>query len=72
MYHIDDLPFPPRDLPDVYTQFRKSVESKCTVRSCFKLPSSLGPLPCCDFNEIGGWGCFPSVGQLGLHHEEAS
>ena len=23
MYHIDDLPFSTRDLPDVYTQFRK-------------------------------------------------
>jgi deoxyribodipyrimidine photo-lyase len=23
MYHIDDLPFPVSNLPDVYTQFRK-------------------------------------------------
>ncbi|KAK9097743.1 hypothetical protein Syun_024788 [Stephania yunnanensis] len=44
MYHIDDLPFTPANLPDIYTQFRKSVESKCTIRGCLKLPTSLGPL----------------------------
>ncbi|PIA64166.1 hypothetical protein AQUCO_00201446v1 [Aquilegia coerulea] len=72
MYHTDDLPFPPTELPDVYTQFRKSVESKCKIRSCFKLPTSLGPLPCCDLDEIGGWGCVPSVDDLGLHHEKVN
>jgi hypothetical protein len=30
MYHIDDLPFSTRDLPDVYTQFRK-VRRKCML-----------------------------------------
>ncbi|PIA43816.1 hypothetical protein AQUCO_01800098v1 [Aquilegia coerulea] len=72
MYHTDDLPFHPTELPDVYTQFRKSVESKCTIRSCFKLPTSLGPLPRCDLDEIGGWGCVPLVDDLGLHHEKVN
>lgn len=70
MYHIDDLPFLSSDLPDVYTQFRKSVESKCTVRSCFKLPTTLGPLPSQKVDEIGGWGSVPSLDQFGLHQEK--
>ena len=34
MYHRDDLPFPPEQLPDVYTQFRKvggRKEVYCTL-----------------------------------------
>ncbi|PHT93329.1 Cryptochrome DASH, chloroplastic/mitochondrial [Capsicum annuum] len=45
MYHIDDLPFDCESLPDVYTQFRKSVESKSKIRNCRRLPASLGPPP---------------------------
>ncbi|GMP83946.1 hypothetical protein CsSME_00037678 [Camellia sinensis var. sinensis] len=52
MYHVDDLPFDSSCLPEVYTQFRKSVESKSKIRGCIKLPSSLGPPP-----NIGDWGC---------------
>ncbi|KAI3995407.1 hypothetical protein MKX01_025617 [Papaver californicum] len=72
MYHIDDLPFNPSSLPDIYTQFRKSVESKCAVRGCFKLPPSIGPLPNTDLGEIGGWGDVPSLDQLGVIHEKAN
>ncbi|TKY74648.1 Cryptochrome DASH [Spatholobus suberectus] len=61
MYHLDDLPFDAISLPDVYTQFRKIVEAKCTVRTCIKLPASLGPPPL-----IEDWGCLPSLEQLGL------
>ncbi|VAI80478.1 unnamed protein product [Triticum turgidum subsp. durum] len=66
MYHIDDLPFPVSDLPDVYTQFRKAVESKSSVRSCGKLPPSLGPAPGSGLDEIGGWGSIPTLESLGL------
>ncbi|KAI3954143.1 hypothetical protein MKW98_017967 [Papaver atlanticum] len=71
MYHIDDLPFNTSNLPDMYTQFRKSVESKCAVRGCFKLPPSIGTLPSNDLGKIGGWGDVPSLDQLGVIHEEA-
>ncbi|XP_078443752.1 cryptochrome 3 [Wolffia australiana] len=66
MYHIDDLPFNVAGIPDVYTQFRKSVEYKCKVRSCYKLPSPLGPLPSSGVDEFGGWGSIPSLEQLGF------
>ncbi|RVX17303.1 Cryptochrome DASH, chloroplastic/mitochondrial [Vitis vinifera] len=66
MYHIEDLPFSTSSLPDVYTQFRKSVESKCTIRICIRTPTLLGPPP-----NIEDWGSVPSIDQLGLHEEKA-
>ncbi|XP_004501253.1 cryptochrome DASH, chloroplastic/mitochondrial [Cicer arietinum] len=67
MYHHGDLPFDVSCLPDVYTQFRKAIEAKCTVRSCIKLPASLGPPPA-----IEDWGCLPSLEQLGLYSQNVS
>ncbi|XP_030475510.1 cryptochrome DASH, chloroplastic/mitochondrial isoform X1 [Syzygium oleosum] len=61
MYHIDDLPFSTAHLPDVYTQFRKSVESKCRIRDCIKVPKYLGPAP-----STNDWGCVPTLKQLGI------
>ncbi|KAA8521415.1 hypothetical protein F0562_012093 [Nyssa sinensis] len=65
MYHVDDLPFDISFLPDVYTQFRKSVESKSTIRGCIKIPTSLGSPP-----NIEDWGCVPAIDELGLHQEK--
>ncbi|XP_031374590.1 cryptochrome DASH, chloroplastic/mitochondrial isoform X2 [Punica granatum] len=65
MYHIDDLPFNPENLPDVYTQFRKSVESKCKVRGCVKVPELLGPTP-----SVTDWGSVPTIDQLGLQFDK--
>ncbi|MCD9561029.1 Myosin-3 [Datura stramonium] len=67
MYHINDLPFDCESLPDVYTQFRKSVESKSKVRNCIRLPTSFGPPP-----EVGDWGHVPQVTELGLQQEKVS
>lgn len=49
----------------------QAVESKCRVRSCYKLPTPLGPLPSIGLDEIGGWGCIPSLDQLGFLEEKA-
>uniref|UniRef100_A0A8C5F713 Cryptochrome DASH n=1 Tax=Gadus morhua TaxID=8049 RepID=A0A8C5F713_GADMO len=45
LYHRDDLPFPPARLPDVYTQFRKAVETQSRVRPLFLSPDQVRPLP---------------------------
>ncbi|XP_072962050.1 cryptochrome DASH, chloroplastic/mitochondrial [Typha angustifolia] len=72
MYHVDDLPFSARDLPDIYTQFRKAVESKCSIRSCCKLPLSLGPPPSSTMDEIGGWGSIPKLEELGIQGKKCN
>ena len=42
LYHCDDLPFDyMKSLPNVYTQFRRKVEEKCTVRPPLDAPSVL-------------------------------
>ncbi|KAK8915984.1 hypothetical protein KSP39_PZI023149 [Platanthera zijinensis] len=71
MYHIDDLPFDTKSLPDIYTHFRKSVESKSSIRECCKLPVSLGPLPSSGLGEFGGFGSIPSLEDLGLQESKA-
>ena len=54
LYHKDDLPFNkiPKDgssyipdVPDVYTEFRKAVETKSKIRPIFPTPAVLPPLP---------------------------
>jgi len=69
LYHKDDLPFNKirrnesqiPDVPDVYTEFRKSVENRTKVRTSFGTPANLPPLPenvvsdemPCDINVFG-------------------
>ncbi len=44
--HIDDLPFTPRDMPDVFTSFRKAVEAGgLRVRKATPPVGRLAPLP---------------------------
>ncbi|ORX90230.1 cryptochrome [Basidiobolus meristosporus CBS 931.73] len=46
LVHPEDLPFPMEDLPDVYTKFRKAVESMDTpFRPVLPTPKKLKPLP---------------------------
>uniref|UniRef100_A0A3B3ZN71 Cryptochrome DASH n=2 Tax=Periophthalmus magnuspinnatus TaxID=409849 RepID=A0A3B3ZN71_9GOBI len=46
LYHRDDLPYNHISrLPDVYTQFRKAVESQSSVRPVFPTPEKLKPIP---------------------------
>lgn len=50
LYHTDDLPFKVKDLPDVFTQFRKKVEKNCSVREPLPDP---GKVEFMDINEAG-------------------
>lgn len=45
LYHIDDLPFPLDAIPDVYSDFRESVETKGKIRKPLPAPEELSPLP---------------------------
>lgn len=45
LYHVDDIPFGMDKIPDVYSDFRESVEKKGTVRPPLKAPEAFTPLP---------------------------
>jgi deoxyribodipyrimidine photo-lyase len=44
LYHAEDLPFSIKDIPDVFTNFRKKTEKDAVIRSCFKKPLKINSL----------------------------
>lgn len=41
LYHAVDLPFSIKDIPDVFTNFRKKVEKEATIRTIFDSPKEI-------------------------------
>ncbi|SHI89451.1 DASH family cryptochrome [Flavobacterium terrae] len=41
LYHPEDLPFSIKDIPDVFTDFRKKVEKESTVRPIYNVPNEI-------------------------------
>jgi deoxyribodipyrimidine photo-lyase len=41
MHHKEDLPFPIKDIPDVFTKFRKKVEREAEIRPSFNTPAHI-------------------------------
>jgi len=39
LYHAEDLPFSIKDIPDVFTNFRKKTEKDALIRTAFKEPN---------------------------------
>ncbi|MBC7695676.1 MAG: DASH family cryptochrome [Burkholderiales bacterium] len=59
LYHAQDLPFALKDIPDIFTSFRKRVEKEATVREIFNTPLVIkSPV----IEEL----CLPRIEQLGL------
>ena len=65
LYHPDDLPFEITKLPEVFTQFRKSVEKESQVFPPFATPEKLPPLP-----DGLNTGELPTLSDFGLEKEE--
>jgi len=62
LYHPDDLPYSLAELPELFTNYRKSVEKKnIDIRDIFAKPQQLNPLP----NNIDK-GRIPNIQDLGL------
>ncbi|PWN08107.1 DASH family cryptochrome [Rhodohalobacter mucosus] len=60
LYHPNDLPFEIRELPVVFTQFRKKVEKKCSVRKPLPEPENI------NFADLGDPGSLPGLGSFGV------
>lgn len=61
--HVDDLPFPVNQTPEVFTQFRKKVEKMSSIRSSFSIPAKLN-FP--EKDEITSFGDLPDLSIYGL------
>lgn len=59
LYHAEDLPFSIKDIPDVFTNFRKKTEKESTIRSVFDKPIII-PSPEIPALEL------PTLAELGL------
>jgi deoxyribodipyrimidine photo-lyase len=59
LYHKEHLPFPIKDIPDVFTNFRKKVERESFVRPCFdlvqaiKVPAAMACAPVPGLADLG-------------------
>jgi len=62
LYHEKDLPFAVDNMPDVYTDFRRIVESGGVIRAPIEVPKRMKSLP--HIND--GTGQIPSLAELGL------
>ena len=60
LYHKEDLPFPIKDIPDVFTNFRKKAERDGHVRPSFDTPQVI------HFKPITDAGTMPTLADLGL------
>ncbi|RZK41163.1 MAG: DASH family cryptochrome [Pedobacter sp.] len=58
LYNKEDLPFPIKDIPDVFTQFKKKTERDAIVKPCFLTPTEIR------FLEIEDWGILPTMSDL--------
>lgn len=59
LYHAQDLPFALKDIPDVFTNFRKRIEKESTIREVFLMPRTINS-PVIDELHL------PRMNQLGL------
>ncbi|RZJ77432.1 MAG: DASH family cryptochrome [Flavobacterium sp.] len=65
LYNKEDLPFPIKDIPDVFTQFKKKTERDAIVKPCFITPTAI------NFVEVENWGGLPSLNDLVVNEDLA-
>lgn len=58
LYNKEDLPFPIKDIPDVFTQFKKKTERDAVVKPCFLTPTKM------NFVNVDVWGEIPTINTL--------
>ncbi|MFP5078973.1 DASH family cryptochrome [Pedobacter sp. JCM 36344] len=64
LYNKEDLPFPIKDIPDLFAQFKKKTERDAIVKECFESPTEI------TFIENEDWGVLPELAELGFDASE--
>lgn len=63
LYNKEDLPFPIKDIPDVFTQFKKKTERDAIVKPCFLTPEVI------NFITVQDWGILPALNELVVNED---
>ena len=63
LYHAEDLPFSIKDIPDVFTNFRKKTEKDAIIRASFESPIEI-KTPSIEPT------VFPTIEELGLNFQQ--
>ncbi|HEY0176582.1 MAG TPA: DASH family cryptochrome [Pedobacter sp.] len=58
LYNKEDLPFPIKDIPDVFSQFKKKTERDAIVKECFSSPEVISLV------EVEEWGILPEYDSI--------
>ncbi len=64
LYNKEDLPFPIKDIPNIFSQFKKKTERDAIVKACFLAPEHIS------FVENTTWGTIPTMEELGLRQTD--
>ncbi|TCD27258.1 DASH family cryptochrome [Pedobacter psychrodurus] len=60
LYNKEDLPFPIKDIPDAFNQFKKKIERDSIIKPCFLAPDRI------NVAEVIDWGVLSSLEDLNL------
>ncbi len=58
LYNKKDLPFPIKDIPEVFTQFKRKIEREAFVKPCFEAPAKINFITLISSSQI------PTLGNL--------
>ncbi|WP_293790110.1 DASH family cryptochrome [uncultured Pedobacter sp.] len=64
LYNKEDLPFPIKDIPDAFNQFKKKIERDSMIKPCFAAPDRI------NVAEVIDWGTLPSLEALNLFPQQ--
>ncbi|MEH3114105.1 DASH family cryptochrome [Pedobacter terrae] len=64
LYNKEDLPFPIKDIPDAFNQFKKKIERDSMIKPCFAAPDRI------NVAEVIDWGTLPSLEDLNLFPQQ--
>jgi deoxyribodipyrimidine photo-lyase len=60
LYNKEDLPFPIKDIPDAFNQFKKKIERDSIIKPCFAAPDRI------NVAEVIDWGTLSSLKDFNL------
>ncbi|WP_443937726.1 DASH family cryptochrome [Pedobacter sp. MW01-1-1] len=64
LYNKEDLPFPIKDIPDAFNQFKKKIERDSIIKPCFAAPDRV------NVAEVIDWGNICTLSDLGMEVPE--